>query len=127
VGMLNHAAFLIPLAPHFLNRLRALVNRDRPQGQQITVSRQVVLDAKLWERFLLKASLGISMNRITIRQPTRLAVSDSCPFGIGGFLLEGRAWRVRVPKTSPIYGNSIFNNFLEFLGMVVNVVVAEEF
>jgi hypothetical protein len=61
------------------------------------------------------------MNRITIRQPTRLSVSDFCPFGIGGFLLDGWAWRVRIPVTSPIYGNSIFNNFLEFLGMVVNI------
>jgi hypothetical protein len=100
VGKLNHAAFLIPfLARHFLNRLRTLVDRDKPQGQQITVSQQVVLDTELWERFLLKASLGISMNRITIRQPAPLAVSDSCPFGIGGFLLEGRARRVRAPFT----------------------------
>jgi hypothetical protein len=61
------------------------------------------------------------MNRVTVRQPTRLAVSDSCPFGIGGFLLEGRAWRIQIPPSSPIYGQSTANNFLEFLGMVVNV------
>jgi hypothetical protein len=56
-----------------------------------------------------------------MRQPSRLAISDSCPFGIGGFLLEGRAWRIRIPESSPIYGRSIFNNFLEFLGMIVNI------
>ena len=61
------------------------------------------------------------MNRITIRQPTRLAVSDSCPFGIGGFQLDGRAWRLRIPEASPIYGQSSANNFLEFLGMVIDV------
>jgi hypothetical protein len=61
------------------------------------------------------------MNRITIRQPSQLAVSDSCPFGIGGFLLNGRAWRVRIPSSSPLYGESTANNFLEFLGMIVNV------
>jgi hypothetical protein len=61
------------------------------------------------------------MNRITIRQLTKLAVSNSCPFQIGGFLLDGRAWRVKVPRSSPIYGQSTANNFLEFLGMVVNV------
>jgi hypothetical protein len=121
VGKLNHVAFLIPLARHFLTRLRSLINRDRPQQQQITASKQVGLDCELWEGFLTKASQGISMNRITVRQPTRLAVSDSCPFGIGGFLLEGRAWRVRIPASSPIYGQSTANNFLEFLGMVVNV------
>jgi hypothetical protein len=120
-GKLNHVAFLIPLARHFLTRFRALIDRSRPQEQQVTVSRQLALDAELWERFLLKAHQGISMNRVTIRQPTKLAVSDSCPFGIGGFLLDGRAWRVRIPKSSPIYGQSTVNNFLEFLGMVVNV------
>jgi hypothetical protein len=61
------------------------------------------------------------MNQVTIRQPTKLAVSDSCPFGIGGFLLDGRAWRVQIPESSPIYGQSIVNNFLEFLGMIVHV------
>jgi hypothetical protein len=72
--------------------------------------------------FLKKASQGMSMNRVTVRQPTRLAVSDSCPFGIGGFLSEGRAWCIQIPPSSPIYGESTANNFLEFLlGMVVNV------
>jgi hypothetical protein len=121
VGRLNHVAFIIPLARHFLTRFRELIDRNKPQNQQITISRQLGLDTELWERFLRKASQGISMNRITIRQPTKLAVSDSCPFGIGGFLLDGRAWRVRIPKSSPIYGQSIVNNFLEFLGMIVNV------
>jgi hypothetical protein len=61
------------------------------------------------------------VNRVTLRQPTRLAVSDSCPFGIGGLLLEGRAWRIQIPPSSPICGESTANNFLEFPGMVVNV------
>jgi hypothetical protein len=121
VGKLNHAAFLIPLARHFLSRFRDLINRDKPQRQQITVSDQLILDVSLWELFLSQATAGISMNRVTIRQPTRLGVSDSCPFGVGGFLLEGRAWRIRIPESSPIYGESTVNNFLEFLGMVVNV------
>ena len=121
VGRLNHVAFIIPLARHFLTSFRLLIDRNRPQHQQITVSNQVLLDTALWEHFLLRASQGISMNRITIRQPSQLAVSDSCPFGIGGFLLNGRAWRVRIPSSSPLYGESTANNFLEFLGMIVNV------
>jgi hypothetical protein len=121
VGKLNHVAFLIPLARHFLTRLRSLIDWNKHQQQQITLSRNALLDCQLWEGFLLKASQGMSMNRITNRQPTKLAVSDSCPFGIGGFLLDGRAWRVKTPQTSPIYGQSTANNFLEFLGMVVNV------
>jgi hypothetical protein len=121
VGKLNHVAFLIPLARHFLRRFRALVDRNKPQQQQITVSNQVARDAELWEHFLSRAASGIDMNRVTIRQPTQLGISDSCPFGIGGFLLNGRAWRVQIPRTSPIYGQSTANNFLEFLGMIVSV------
>jgi hypothetical protein len=61
------------------------------------------------------------MNKITIRQPTKICWSDLCPFGIGGFLLSGRAWRIRIPDTSPIYGPGIANNVLEFLGMMVTI------
>jgi hypothetical protein len=61
------------------------------------------------------------MNKITIRQPTKICWSDSCPFGIGGFLLSGQAWRIRIPDTSPIYGLNIANNVPDFLGMMVTI------
>jgi hypothetical protein len=109
------------MSRHFLTRLRKLVDRDRPPRQKILIPKNIVRDAELWEKLLLRVSSGISMNRLTIRQPTRLAISDSCPFGIGGFLLSGRAWRIKIPKPSPIYGHSTINNFLEFLEMVINV------
>ncbi len=64
------------------------------------------------------------MNRVTIQQPSKIGWSDSCPFGIGGFLLSGRAWRVKIPKSSPIYGADIANNVFEFLGMAVTVWLA---
>jgi hypothetical protein len=64
------------------------------------------------------------MNGVTIRQPSKLGWSDSCPFGIGGFLLSGRAWRVKIPQSSPIYGADIANNVLEFLGMAVTIWLA---
>lgn len=35
VGKLNHIVLLIPLAHHFLTRFRALINRGKPQHQQI--------------------------------------------------------------------------------------------
>jgi hypothetical protein len=78
-------------------------------------------DFELWIVFLTEAKQGISMNKITIRQPTKICWSDSCPSGIGGFLFSGRAWRIRTPDTSPIYGPDIANNVLEFLGMMVTI------
>ena len=61
------------------------------------------------------------MNQLTIRKPSKICWSDSCPFGIGGFLLSGRVWRIRIPDSSPIYGLDIANNVLEFLGMMVPI------
>jgi hypothetical protein len=61
------------------------------------------------------------MNQLTIRQPSKICWSDSCPFGIGGFLLSGRAWRIRIPESSPLYCLDIANNVLEFLGMMVTI------
>ena len=69
--------------------------------------------------FLAKVKTGISMNKITIRQPTKICWSDSCPFGISDFLLSRRAWRIRIPDSSPIYGLDFANNVLEFLGVMV--------
>ena len=50
-----------------------------------------------------------------------MSVSDSCPFGMGGFTSNGSAWRLRVVKSSPIYGDCVSNNVLEFLAMTITV------
>jgi hypothetical protein len=121
VGRLNHVAFIIPLARHFLSRLRLRIRQRRHKNQHLSISQEEVEDLELWLLFLEKAHAGISMNQITTRQPSKLCWSDSCPFGIGGFLLSGRAWRVKIPTSSPIYGKDISNNVLEFLGMMITV------
>jgi hypothetical protein len=40
---------------------------------------------------------------------------------MGGYSASGRAWRIRIPPSSPLYGHPKINNLLEFLAMVVNV------
>jgi hypothetical protein len=59
------------------------------------------------------------MNRITIRQPTRLCMSDTCPWGIAGYSLSGRGWCIVIPPCTPLCGNSRFNNLFEFIGTAV--------
>lgn len=121
IGRLNHAAYLIPLARHFLGRIRNRLHSRQGPGQHIRFSLEELADLKLWLKFLLYAKNGISMNLLTIRQPSQLGISDSCPYGLGGFLWSGFAWRLRVPTWLFIHGNSIANNVLEFLSMVVNI------
>jgi hypothetical protein len=121
VGRLNHAAYIIPLSWHFLNRIRLRIRVRKHKKQSLSLAQDKIDDFKLWVVFLAKAKSGISMNKTTIRQPTKICWSHSCPFGIGGFLLSGRAWRIRVPESSPIYGLDIANDLLEFLGMMVTI------
>ena len=61
------------------------------------------------------------MNLLTIRVPTGLAWSDSCPFGVGGYTQKGFAWRIRIPASSPFFGDDTVNNVLEFLGQAISV------
>jgi hypothetical protein len=121
-GQLNHASFVIPLARHFLTRIRALKNSRSNKQCRLYVKDEVLADFVLWRSLLAKAHSGISMNLIVTRRPNRLVWSDSCPCGIGGFRLHsGRAWRIRIPKASMLYGSDRVNNLLEFLGMAVNI------
>jgi hypothetical protein len=121
LGRLNHVGYIIPLARHFLNRLRLRIRQRRHKNQELSLNTEELEDLALWGFFLEKAHAGISLNRVTTRRPSKICWSDSCPFGIGGFLLSGRAWRIRIPPSSPIYGVDIANNVLEFLGMMVTI------
>jgi hypothetical protein len=61
------------------------------------------------------------MNLLVTREPDMVCWSDACPLGIGGYSLSGRAWRLRIPDTSPHHGHKGINNLLEFLGMAINI------
>jgi hypothetical protein len=121
VGRLNHAAYVIPLARHFLGRLRQRLHFVHSTKQHIRFSSEETEDLILWLTFLLTAREGISMNLLTLRTPSRLGISDSCPYGMGGFSWSGRAWRIQIPPTSCLYGVSEANNVLEFLAMAVTI------
>jgi hypothetical protein len=124
VGKLNHATSIIPLSRHFLNEIRTKsVSVPRNRRQRLRLTEEEKSDLELWESFLTTANNGISINLLVIRNPTRMAWSDSCPFGIGGYTLSGTAWRIRVPREAPYYGDDSVNNVLEFLGMAISVLL----
>jgi hypothetical protein len=58
---------------------------------------------------------------MTHRRPSRLGLSDSCHYGLGGFTWSGRAWRLRIPLSSPLYGDDTVNDVLEFLAMAITL------
>ena len=53
---------------------------------------------------------------IVTREPDRICWSDACHFGLGGYSISERAWRLQLPL-----GHPGINNLLEFTAMVVNV------
>jgi hypothetical protein len=121
-GQLNHAAYVIPLAQHFNTRIRAARNTKTNKKSWIRTTRLVLANLDLWKDLLKRANVGTSMNLIVTRRPNQLCWSDSCPFGLGGFLLRsGRAWRMRIPKESVLCGSPLINNLLKFIGMAVNI------
>lgn len=85
IGQLNHASHVIPLSRHFLNEVRAkCLSVPRRKGQHIQFTEEEAKDLELWREFLDRAKAGISINLLVFRTPTRIAWSDSCPFGLGG-------------------------------------------
>ena len=122
IGRLNHVAYVIPLSRHFLSRLRHRLHSIGSQRQLFRLSLEELEDLKLWLHFLQRARDGMSLNNLTLRKPTQIAISDSCPYGLGGFISFGRAWRLRIPTTSRL--DDTANNFLELLAMVVTIWLA---
>jgi hypothetical protein len=125
VGRLTHASYLIPLSRHFLNEIRQKSRTtSRSKARQIVrFTNEEIEDLHLWEDYLRVANEGISINLLVTRTPTRLAWSDSCPFGLGGYTFSGRAWRVKIPIDCIFRGDDTVNNVLEFLGMAVSVLL----
>jgi hypothetical protein len=120
MGRLNHASYVIPLARHFLGRLRQRLHINQSARQHLSFSKEELADLLLcWTKFLLSARNGISLNNLTLRRPSQIGLSDSCPFGMGGFTWTGRAWRLRIPESCLLHGVSEANNVLEFPAMAL--------
>lgn len=127
VRRLNHTAYVLPNARHFLSRIRACLGRttEREENQRsLKVGREAQEDLALWEEFLVDAHAGIFINLLVTRTPDKVCWSDACPYGIGGYNLTGTAWRIRIPQTSPIFGYRGINNLIEFVGMAINIWLA---
>jgi hypothetical protein len=123
VGRLNHTAYIIPNARHFMSRIRRGLDSGGGKKHR-RLGAKALSDLRLWEGFLEHANQGVSMNLLVTREPNKICWSDACPYGLGGYSLSGRAWRLRIPRTSPIFGHPGVNNLLEFLGMAINIWLA---
>lgn len=93
VGRLNHVAYIIPQARHFMNRIRRTEERAS-RHRSAKLSKETKKDLELWLELLEYAKTGISINTIIFRLLTSLSLSDACETGMGGYNpLTGKMWR----------------------------------
>lgn len=120
VGRLEHVAFIIPAARHFMNRLRRICERaDKYRSAKVTL--EAKKDLLLWIKFLTQANNGISINNVISREVTSKSLSDSCEMGIGGYGYDsGIAWRYQL---SPIEQVSFDINQKEYLASAINQMI----
>jgi hypothetical protein len=124
VGRLNYTAYIIPNSRHFMSRIRRGLETGSGGKRHRKLGTKALEDLLLWEDFLNQANRGVSMNLLVTREPDKICWSDACPYGIGGYNLSGRAWRMHIPRSSPIFGHRGINNLLEFIGMAINIWLA---
>jgi len=120
IGRLNHAAYVIPLSRHFLDRLRSRLERMGPThpNQTFRLTTDEIKDAELCVTFLAQARSGISLNCLTLRQPSQVAISDSCPFGLDGFTWSGKSLENNGSKEFASI-RRLYRQQLKFLAMFI--------
>ena len=97
IGQLTHVTVILPCLLHFLSRLRSL-KYSASRRRNVRLHPKHRDDLQLALRFLSRANSGISMNYISYRSPTHCYRADACPWGIGGYSANGRAWRWEIPR-----------------------------
>jgi hypothetical protein len=122
VGRLSHASFGIPMARHCIARFYRLINSFKGDFQKKHLKKEDIQVLTLWKNFLVRAAEGTSLNLLTCCRPRILTITDACPKGMGGFLMNtGKAWRFRFPTALKKE-----NNTGEFLAAVVSILTAKQ-
>jgi hypothetical protein len=116
IGCLGHLTLVVPGVHNFLSRLRDLqqMGTHRPS---IKISKTCRNNLILMICFLEISKRVIDMNLIAFRRPTHVYWSDSCPFGLGGYLDEGFAWRFELPKELRYRAS---NNLLKYIASIIS-------
>lgn len=76
----------------FLGRLRSL-KYVASRRRSVKLLPKHISDINLALSFLHITNKGIEMNYFSFRQPTRVYRADVCPWGLGEYSPNGRAWR----------------------------------
>ena len=79
-----------------MSRLREFL-RKSANRRRVNLNTNVIEDLKLMLFFLEEVHIGVDMNLLVYRKPTKVYISYSCPAGLGGYSSDRFAWRVYIP------------------------------
>eukprot|EP00956_Cyclotella_meneghiniana_P033327 scaffold95026_cov46-Cyclotella_meneghiniana.AAC.2 len=117
VGRINHVAFIIPQARHYINRIRKEETKAH-KHRAVRLSQETKRDLELWLKFIAYARNGISINSVIFRIPTSVSISDACETGMGGYdPVTGKMWRYEFTAEQQV---SFTLNTKEFLAAQIS-------
>ena len=117
LGRKVHTSTIMPLARHFLARLRFRFMTMQPY-KSYTLNDTHCHDLQICKRILERARDGISMNSVVFRLPTICYFVDACNYGIGGWDHLGEFFDFDIPID--LLGRAHING-LEFLANLVHL------
>ena len=105
---------------YFLNRLRYRLKKATARNYKIVYLEDKELDdLSLWTKLLFQAATkGIDINHVTFTEPSIICYSDACEHGIGGYIINGAAWRFELP---PHLIGMFSINLLEFIASFLTI------
>ena len=116
LGRLTNAASILPMARHFLPRLR-FRQLTMEKYKKYTLNATLLADLEICLKVLRKTNLGISMNAVSFRLPTICYYEDACPQSLGGWNHGGEFYDFCIPEE---LWNHAHINELEFLACVIH-------
>ena len=116
VGRLTNASSILPMARHFLPRLRFFQSK-MSKFKKYTLNKTLIEDLTLCLRILKKTRDGISLNSVSFRLPNMCYFEDACNHGLGGWNHHGDFYDFFLPPE--LLGRAHINE-LEFLACVVH-------
>ena len=116
LGRLTNTSSILPMARHFLPRLRYFHSR-MVNYKHYTLNKTLLSDLDICLRILEQAHTGVSMNTISFRLPDICYFEDACNHGLGGWNHLGEFYDFSIP--SELIGRAHINE-LEFLACVIH-------
>jgi hypothetical protein len=121
IGRLNHVGTIIHLSRYFLSRLRYRLQKNNKKWKKASIYLKPweIEDLKLWKFFLTHLSTkGVSFNNVCFTKPSHITYSDACEWGLGGYTMNGTAWRFEIPEHLRLRASI---NLLEFMAAIITI------